>query len=224
MARIKRKKNRYISDQTILEESIRTLRTNLSFSSVDKENKVFLVTSSKPEEGKSTISVGLARSIALNGEKVLLIDCDFRNPSISKISKNYHKEGLVDYLVNGVELRDVKIKDDMVLNLELILAGIKPPNPSEILGSKKFKTFIDGIKKHYSYVIIDTPPVGVLTDAAIVSTMVDGVVMVVSQNKTTDSELDLAMKNLKNVGANIVGFVFNKVDIKNIESYGYGKE
>lgn len=216
-----KKLKNYYSNTSMLGEAIRTLRTNLSFSSIDGNMKAILITSAEPADGKSTVSVNLARSMAENGSKVLLIDCDLRNPSIAKVSGNTNPRGITNYLVRESRLEDIIMHDKKIPSLELILSGTKPPNPAELLSTNRMKDFIEVAKRNYDMVILDTPPVGILTDAAVLSRIVDGVVMVVSHEKTKKSSINDAIKNLKNVGANIVGMVFNRVPVAKNNKYGY---
>lgn len=217
------KKKSYYAETSMIDEAIRTLRTNISFSSIDKKIKKILITSSHPGEGKSTIALKLARSMANNGQKVLLMECDLRNPTLSKLIGNKISIGMTNLLVKGLQLEDVKIDDDVSNNLDIILTGPTPPNPSELLGSNKMKSLLSKAEEIYDVVILDTPPGGILTDAQVLATMVDGVLLVVAQGETKYEEIDNTLKNLKNVGANVLGTVLNKVKIKGNQSkYGYG--
>ena len=214
-------KNKYYSNSSAMDEAVRTLRTNISFSSVDSKLKSLLITSSSPSEGKSTVTVNLGRSMAENGSKVLIIDCDLRHPSIGDVSGNTSMIGLTNYLVDKATINDIIIKDHKVDNLHLLLTGPKPPNPAEILGSKKMESLIKSLQDHYDMILVDTPPVGIITDGAILSTFVGAVIMVVNQGETKAENFKLALKNLENVGAKILGVVMNKVKMKS-GKYGYG--
>lgn len=212
----------YYANTSMMGEAIRTLRTNLSFSSIDGKMKSIIITSAEQGDGKSTISVNLARSMAENGSKVLLIDCDLRNPSIGKVSGNSNPRGITNYLVREAKLEDIIMHDKKIPSLELILAGTKPPNPAELLSTNRMRDFVEVAKKNYDLVILDTPPVGILTDAAILSNVVDGTVLVVGHDKTKKTSISIAIKNLKNVGANIIGMVLNRVPVEKNSKYGYG--
>lgn len=217
-------KNNYYSSSSAMDEAIRTLRTNISFSSVDNKIKSLLITSSSPAEGKSTITVNLGRSMAQNGAKVLIIDCDLRHPSIGDVSGNTSIVGLTNYLVDKASINEIIIKDHKVENLHMLLTGPKPPNPAEILGSQKMATLLKSLKEHYDMILVDTPSVDIITDGAILSTLVDAVLLVVNQGETKADNLKLAKKNLENVGANILGVVMNKVKMKSGKyGYGYGR-
>ncbi|MDO5018415.1 MAG: CpsD/CapB family tyrosine-protein kinase [Lagierella massiliensis] len=217
-----KKKNNYYSDESIVDEAIRTLRTNIAFSSTDNSLKSLVITSSNPSEGKSNISIRLARSMAHNGQKVLLIDCDLRNPSVGKYIGVDVGIGMTNLLVQDISVKEVMIKDEKSPYLDIILTGPVPPNPSELLGSEKMKRLVSEFENEYDIVILDSPPAGLLTDAQILSTMADGTILVVAQGESTREKIDMTIQNLRNVDANILGIVFNKVKIKGTKGYGYG--
>lgn len=216
------KNHAYYSNTSMIDEAIRTLRTNLSFSSIDKQLQKIVITSSHPGEGKTTIALKLARSMAKNHQKVLLVDCDLRNPSIGKFMGTQFNLGLTNLLVKGLEFDQVKMKDSEESDLDIILTGPTPPNPSELLGSERMKSLLEKLETIYDVIILDTPPAGILTDAQVLSTMADGVLLVVAQGETKYEEIDVTLQNLKHVGANVLGTVLNKVEVKNKHKYGYG--
>src|SRR5574344_1981426 len=168
------KKNNYNSS-SIYDEAIRTLRTNILFSDIDQKLKKIVITSSLPDEGKSTIAVELSRSMAQNGSKVILLGCDLRNPTVGEYTENHVNYGITNILMKKIDLVDAIIKDNVESNLDLLLSGPVPPNPSELISSKAMKELINKLDQMYDYVIIDTPPAGIITDAAILSTVADGV-------------------------------------------------
>ncbi|WP_300409048.1 CpsD/CapB family tyrosine-protein kinase [Lagierella sp.] len=212
----------YYDNTSVIDEAIRTLRTNISFSSTDNKLKSLLITSTNPNEGKTSITLMLARSMALNGQKILLIDCDLRNPSVGKQINVTSDIGITNFLVQNTTQSEIVIKDEVSYNLDIILTGPIPPNPSELLGSQKMENFIHKAEEIYDLVIIDSPPAGLLTDAQILSTIVDATVLVIAQGETKREELQVTLQNLNNVEANILGIVFNKVKSKKNKSYGYG--
>lgn len=216
-------KKSYYDNTSIIDEAIRTLRTNISFSSADKKLKSLVITSVNPNEGKTSIALMLARSMAINGQKILLIDCDLRNPSVGKQLNNNSNLGITNFLVQNTNQSQIVIKDEVSLNLDIILTGPIPPNPAELLGSEKMEKFILNAEEIYDLVIIDSPPAGILTDAQILSTRVDSTVIVVAQGETKKEEMQSTLQNLKNVDANILGVVFNKVKSNKKKSYGYGQ-
>ena len=200
-------------------ESIRNLRTNLQFSSVDKELKTVLVTSSVPSDGKSFISANLAISFAQAGKKVLLVDCDLRKGRQHKMFDVSGKKGLSNLLIGDIGTYSDYIEKTNIKNLYLIPRGTFPPNPSELLNSKKNKTFLDIIRKKYDIVILDGAPLTGLSDSLILSSLVDTTLVVTSMNHTPKTELINAKKALDNVGANVAGTVANNVVAKK-HSYG----
>lgn len=200
-------------------EAFRTLRTNIHYSSLDKDIRVIAVTSAGPGEGKSTISSNLAAAVAQSGKKVLLIDSDLRRPSIHKVFGISNKIGLSNLLIEGLKVGDVALKS--AANLDVLTAGTIPPNPSEILISKKLSSFLEEMKVQYDTIVIDTPPVAVVTDAQILATKADGVLLVVSQSQATIDAVKKAKELLVSVNANILGVVLNKVEQKSDQMYSY---
>lgn len=199
-------------------ENIRTLRTNLQFSAVDKELKTILVTSTLPSEGKSYISSNLAISFAQAGKKVLIVDCDLRKGRQHKIFKLPSRRGLSNLLISGKDFREY-INETRIENLFVIARGTLPPNPSELLGSKKNIQLIENLKKYFDIIIMDGAPCSGLSDSLILASLVDEVVLVSSVNSTPKTELKNVKKSLENVGANIAGCVINNVKSK---KGGYG--
>ena len=214
------KKNKNYYNSSMYDEAIRSVRTNIQFSGVDKENKIISVTSTKPAEGKSTVLYNLAKSFAENGDKVILLDCDLRNPSIDEIAGVNFNLGITNYLTGKADINDVIIKDREQSNLDLVLTGPIPPNPSEMLASKIFANLIKNLAETYDYVFLDTPPVGLFTDASIVSTLSDGMIYVVKSSDTKREEIAQALENLKRVDANILGMVLTHAHLKKSK---YGK-
>lgn len=204
-----------------ISESFRTLRTNIQFSSIDKEMKIIVVTSSTPTEGKSTIAANLANSIAQGEKKVLLIDCDLRKPRINKIFRFTNIEGLTNILMGEKTISDVVHRTEDLDNLSIISSGPIPPNPAELLGSKKMKDFLDKIRDEYDMIILDTPPVGLVTDSAVLSTLADGLIQVVAVSQTDIEMVKRAKELLDNVNANIIGVVLNKVPTEGRSYYKY---
>jgi capsular exopolysaccharide synthesis family protein len=210
-------------------ESIRTLRTNLQFAAVDEELKTLLVTSTLPSEGKSFISANLAVSFAQAGKKVLLIDCDLRKGRQSKIFGVSSRRGLSNLLIHDVKEYDDYIFQSKVDNLFVMPRGIIPPNPSELLSSKKINVLFYMLKQHFDIIILDGAPALGLSDSVILSSIVDQVLLVTSANDTPKSELKDVKKTLENVGAHIAGIVVNNVRTRKHSysnyyyyNYGYG--
>lgn len=196
-------------------EAYKSLRTNLNFVSLNNKYKKIVITSSIASEGKSNVIVNLAFSLAQNGNRVLIIDCDLRKPMLHKYLKLKNKNFGLTTAISG----DVNI-DDVIINftdmpISVLCAGAIPPNPTEILGSRKMAEIVDYLSEQFDYILFDTPPVSIVTDAAILSKLADGVILVIRQNYVTVDSAKLAIKNLKSVNANIIGAVLNDFDTKN---------
>lgn len=191
-------------------ESYRILRTNIEYSSFDKEYKVIVVTSPEPEEGKSTTAGNLALCMAQEDKKVMLIDCDLRKPSMHKKFKVSNLIGLSDVMIGKADLTMATHMYNK--NLFLLTSGKVSPNPSEMLSSKVMSYLLESLKETFDYIILDTPPLKVVTDAQILSTKADGTILVVRAEKTKKESVKNAVDLLKNVNANIIGIVLNGID------------
>lgn len=201
-------------------EAYRVLRTNIQYSSIDKPLKTFVVTSAGPMEGKTTTIVNLAASFAQMGSKVLLIDSDLRRPRIHDIFWASNEMGLTNLLAAHGE--SVKyIRQSAISGLDILTSGTIPPNPSELLNSNSMKQFIKNVREEYDIILLDAPPVGNVTDAAIISTFVDGTIIVVNSGKVEIDALKRAKELLNKVNANIIGAVLNNMDKKANGSYYY---
>lgn len=201
-------------------EAYRMLRTNIHFSSISREIKIVAVTSSVPGEGKSTTACNYALSLAETGEKVLLIDCDLRKPTVHRNFKISNAAGLTNIL-----LGEAAAESTICLagnGLSILTSGTLPPNPSEVLGSQRMKDFLHEMEKQYDYIVIDTPPLLAVADGQIISSMSDGVLLVVESKKTPKDSVLRSKELLKNVNANILGIILNKCEISNKKGYGYG--
>lgn len=203
-------------------EAYNFLRTNLGFSLPNKEGcKIIGITSSSPSEGKSFTSINLAYALAESGQKVLLVDGDMRRPTINRILFSKKIKGLSNYLVES----ENKIIRDGVLseNLSVITSGDTPPNPSELIGSNKMKFALDKLSQKFDYVILDLPPVSVVSDPLVVSKWLDGIIVVVKHDTTKTREITNTVKQLRYVNANIIGFVYNgfRIAEKTYKRRGY---
>lgn len=204
-------------------EAFKTLRTNIEFASVD--TKVIGITSATPNEGKSSISFELAISFARTGKKVLLIDADLRKSVMkSRYKRGRIKYGLVNYLAGQRTFEEVLCMTD-VPNFYMAFAGPVPPNPSELLGSTKFTKLINDMREEYDIIIIDTPPIGSVIDAAVVSKTCDGMVLVLASGVISYRFARKVKEQLERGGAKLLGVVLNKVDMSGSGYYGkyYGK-
>jgi len=210
-----------IDPKSYVSEAYRVLRTNIQFYNFEKQYKTILITSSGMGEGKSTVISNLAVTMAQFGSKVLLLDADFRRPIIYKIFNFSNKKGLTNILVSGYENYKDFIQSTETDNLDIIASGPIPPNPSELLGSESMKNFLETIKNEYDIVLIDTPPVGTVTDAAVLSTITDGVILLVSSGEISIEAAKRAKESLQKVRANIIGVVVNKIKINHDNYYYY---
>lgn len=202
-------------------EAFRTLRTNIQFSSIDKEIKTLIVTSSSPTEGKSTISINLASIIAQNDKKVLLIDCDLRKPRVHENIGLANMEGLTNVLMGDKDLYDVVHEYEDVSNFYILTSGPIPPNPAELLGSRRMKEFLDNIKDDFDMIILDSPPIGLVTDSAVLSNIADGLLYVIAVGQTDIEVIKAGKELLYKAKANIIGVVLNKIPIEGRSSYRY---
>ena len=210
--------------KSVVSESIKTLRTNLQFSSVDSELKTILVTSSIPGEGKSFISANLAISFTQTDKKVLIVDCDMRKGRQHRIFKLSNTKGLSNLLIDDMTNYKDYINKTSIKNLYVITRGTVPPNPSELLNSNKNSELIKILKNKFDIVIFDGVPCNGLPDSIIMSKLVDKVLIVSSESVTPRSVLESTKKQLKNVEAPVAGDVLNNVNRKNSiygKYYGY---
>ena len=210
------------TDDHIAQESIRQLRTNLRFVNVDTPPRSFIVTSAVPGEGKSTVSLSLARSLADAGSPVILIDADLRRPTVAKKLKLDAKVGLTQVLAGQVEIANAvhQLGDS---NLFVLPAGRIPPNPSELLGSDKMRQLINELSEEF-IVVVDVPPLLPVTDASLLSHSVDGVILVGSIGRSHREQMTEASSILKKVNANLFGLVLNRAPRKGLGNsyYGFG--
>ncbi len=195
-------------------EAYKTLRTNLSFASISKQYKRIIITSAIPNEGKSTVAINLAFTLAESDAKVLLIDCDLRNSTIRRLLRirAEYKDGLTALLAGTAMLEDCVFKYPK-MNCDVLLAGTTPPNPVELLSSAQMRALLDRLSEKYDYIICDTPPVSVVTDAAALSQFCDGVIMVVRQKTSTRNQVWAARRNLDAVQANVIGTILSCYDM-----------
>lgn len=209
---------------SIISEQFRTIRTNIQFSMIDEELQTISITSATPSSGKSTIASNLAGAFAAEDTKVLLVDTDMRKPTIHKIFRVQNTRGLTSVLTDRkLKLSDV-IHKSYVDNLDFITCGVVPPNPSELIGSKRMTVLIEQMKEEYDLIIFDNPPLLAVTDAQIMATKVDGTIVVVPKGEVSKDELDKAAALLDNVKANVLGTVLNKEEIDADSYYYYGTE
>ena len=202
-------------------EAFRTLRTNLAFLREKHDGKTLLFTSSIPAEGKSTVASNYAASLAIAGRKTLIIDCDIRRPRAHESFGIKIEKGLECALTHDEPVKDLIMKD-VLPNLDLLPTKNMKNNVTELFLRDKMKDIIGSIKDEYDTIILDTPPLAVASDAAILSKDVDGVVVVVGYDQVAERELKFTKEMLDNAGANIYGFIVNGVEKKAMSYGNYG--
>lgn len=218
---------RLITDNAPFEyvEAYKTLRTNFNFITANGKNRKIVITSALPEEGKSSLAINLAISLAQAENKVLLIDADLRNPSIHRYLhlKKDPKHGLSTLLSGETKVGDCLITIDQ--GVDIIASGPIPPNPTELIASDAMQDLLSVAMKHYDYIICDAPPVGVITDAAALSPLCDGVLCVIRHKFANRNHVRDAIKSLKVVNAKILGTVLTQYTIprKSGEHRGYSR-
>lgn len=202
-------------------EMYRTLRTNIEFTGV--ENQIITVTSCYPNDGKTTVSFNLACAFAESGKKTLFIDADLRK---SVFMGRYQIRQVVkglSHLLSGQKELDNVLYETNIENLSVILTGVFPMNPTELLGNQRFADLLAAVREMYDYVIIDTPPIGSVIDAAVVAKQSDASILVLASDSVSRSEARHVVEQLKNANSNILGVVLNKIDSKG-GNYYYGKK
>jgi capsular exopolysaccharide synthesis family protein len=205
----------------VVTEAFKTLRTNIEFLSSNSGLKSISVTSGMPEEGKTLNASVLATVIANTGKRTLLVDCDLRNPSVHRIFMENNTIGLSDYLEDKTVLSGI-IHKSSVKNLSIITSGSKPENPSELVSSYSMKNLVKILRSDFDYIIFDTPPIGLVTDAQVLCQITDGTLLVVSSGKTTIKEAIKSKELIKGVGGKLVGVSLNKIkDSKLYKNYSY---
>lgn len=200
-------------------ESYKSVRANINFAIPSQGCKKIMITSSYSGEGKTTTCVNLAITIAQTGASVILIDCDMRRSKVHKCLQLTNIIGISNYLSNMVELDEI-IKDTNVPNLKVITSGVTPPNPAELISGDKMKELLEETEKMADYIIIDTPPICIVSDALPLSKLCDGIILIVRHMQTTHPNVKEALEKLNFAGANVVGMVLNGIQIKhNYKSY-----
>ncbi|HEU4327196.1 MAG TPA: CpsD/CapB family tyrosine-protein kinase [Roseiflexaceae bacterium] len=194
-------------------EAYRTLRTNIQFSSLDKPLRTLMATSTTADEGKSTTVANLAITMAQAEQRVILVDCDLRRPSLHALFGVPNEDGLTTVIL-AQDQAPLPLQPTEVPGLSLLTSGPLPPRPADILGSRRMEAVIARLREEADIVLFDTPPVVAVTDAAVLATRVDGVLLVLQAQRTTRERARQARQILEKVKANIVGVVLNNAEIE----------
>lgn len=208
-------------------EGYKVARTNIVFSMVAENNKCIAITSWSKGEGKSTATVNLAISFAKMGKRVLLMDTDLRRPNVHNLLKLRNTAGLSEVIGQFVDFEQA-VNHNVVPCLDVLTSGAIPPNPSELVCSTSFESFMNMVRNQYDYIILDTPPIGVVTDTLLLKEYIAGYIMVVREKVTTHGDIEKAVQNIELVGAKILGFLkvgcsMNDRKYYNKSNYGYYK-
>jgi capsular exopolysaccharide synthesis family protein len=205
-------------------EAYKTLRTNLNFLSATSGVHTIVITSTQPEEGKSNVAINLALTLAEGGKSVVLLDCDMRKPVLHKYLKLGHShKGLSNVLAGEVSAEEAIRKLDSG-DVYVLPAGTPPPNPSELLGQEKMKELLQSLRASYDYVIMDAPPLSMVTDAAILGHIADGALFVVRSHRTSADAARAAMRKLQQIDVKVLGAVLTCYNAKKAlksSSYSY---
>ena len=202
------------------QEAYKVLRANIQFCEVNKKIRTLALTSYGPGEGKSTTSINLGISMAKAGMKVLYVDADIRKPMPFKYFMSSNLKGLTNYILGQVKLEEVINKTD-IAGFSFITCGIKTNNPGELVSSDRFRKFLHEVEELYDVVIIDTPPLGSVIDAAVIAAKVDGTIIVIESNAVKCTNALRMKEQLLKANANIIGTVLNKINKSEYKSY-YG--
>jgi capsular exopolysaccharide synthesis family protein len=214
-------------------EAARAIRTNLQFMALDRPTKALLVTSAGPGEGKTTIACTIAIALAQAGHRVVIVDCDLRRPRIGRLFDVPGDVGVSSVLVGDATAESLPMATQ-IERLDVVSSGPIPPNPSELLQSDRFRQLLAYLVGRYDRVVIDSPPILPITDAAVLATQVDGLVLVTRAFKTTKEHAKQARRTIETIGGRIFGCVLNAIDLSKVEyknyyyhyykkdTYGYG--
>lgn len=204
-----------------ISEQFRTIRTNIDFSSVDRDLKTVLFTSADVSEGKSTVSANMAVIWAQQGKRVLFVDADLRRSTLHTTFGLVNTKGLTTYLAQGADYHEL-LGNSGIENLTILTSGPVPPNPAELLNSKRMKDFLANSQNEFDIVMLDVPPLLSVTDTQVLSAEVDGVVLIVRQGITQKAAVQRSVELLKMVNAKVLGYVLNDVSAHSGYGYGYG--
>lgn len=202
----------------VISEAYKTARTNLIFSLATSDKKIVVITSGNPGEGKSTSCANMAITLADMGASVLIIDADLRKPTIHKLLDVKNKNGLSSILGGFCNVNEA-VNENVRQNLDVIVAGPIPPNPAELLASDIMIKLLSVLKEHYDYILIDTPPVNVVSDSQLMNSIVSGIMFIVHEEKTTHPELQSSMRSISLANGKILGFLKVNCNARGSKSY-----
>lgn len=218
----KSKVERSIDTETLgfqIRESYKTARTNIAYSIIKKGCKKVAFTSSKKGEGKTITATNVASALAQQMDtKVLIIECDLRRPQVHSALKLSPTPGITNYLNNECTIEDI-IQPTKLKSLNAVCYGAIPPNPSELLSSEMMADFIKSVEENYDYIILDTPPIGVVIDAVPLIKESDGVVVIIKNNSTTYPELNRTLDSIKRAGGKTLGVIINRIKPSETRKY-----
>ncbi len=206
--------------ENVAAEAYRTLRTNLLYAFADNPPKAIVVSSPGPEEGKSTTCANLAVALAQAGKEVLIIDCDLRAPVLHRFFGLRNVHGLVSVLTQQCNLEVAW--HELTSELRVLTAGPVPYNPTELLSSQRFAEFVGQARDDFDYVLLDAPPVGLSSDAAIAAARSDGMLLVIDARRTRKSSVRRSMRSLEAIGIRVLGTVMNNAEVSKDPLYEYG--
>ena len=212
-----------IDPENVTSEAFRILRTNISLKDFDSKLKVINVISTTAQESKSTTVLNLGYVFSQLGKKVLIMDLDLRLPSLHKQLRLKNKHGITDVIAKNIEFNDAVIH--YTQKMDVILSGTKNPYASELIQSKSFSNILDSLKEAYDMILIDCPPVGLVTDGVITSTLCDGTIMCIASGKNDKKDLEKTRDLIKQFNVNILGIVMTRMPVakKYYSKYGYNK-
>ncbi|GMK46686.1 tyrosine-protein kinase YwqD [Paenibacillus glycanilyticus] len=211
----------HVNSSSSLSEAYRTLRTNIMFSGIDDPVRTIMLTSASPGEGKTTTVANLAVTFAHEGKKTLLVDADLRKPSVHIMFKKSNRSGLTDALFKENPWQEI-VHETEIEHLHLLTAGIIPPNPSEILSSRRMSELVEEWRVHYDVILFDTPPLLAVADGMILSALCDGVILVIKSGKTKFTSARKVLSQLEFAKARVLGTVLNNKKRSKDSGYHYG--